>query len=75
MWSKLKAIWAFINGNKTKIGGLITIVGKVASFAGHPDIGNPIQAIGTAVTSVGLAHATAKVVSGEPQTPVPPAAQ
>ena len=75
MWSKLKAFWAFINGNKTKIGGLITVIGKVASFAGHPEIGDPIQTIGTVVIGGGLAHAAVKVVEGEPQTPVPPAAQ
>jgi len=57
----LRKLWSAVNGNKTKIGAVIILIGKGLTYAGVP-IGVVIEEVGTAVTGLGLTHAATKVL-------------
>jgi len=56
-----KKVWKFVDGNKTKIGAVIMLVGKGLTLVGVP-VGPLVEEVGTGLTGLGLTHAATKVL-------------
>ena len=59
----LNAIWKFLDGKKTAIGGALMVVGNIlGKFAETAVLGGIVSEVGMYLTGAGLAHKTTKVV-------------